>query len=112
MATRILMLLAAAWLTTGCATTQADLKKLRTDVHSQRNQLNAAESAADAGKGYTQSIGKKDTTRRVILGDDAIAKIIQAHMPYAFDGRKLSKRITGDFTRAELLLMLEQIGRR
>lgn len=94
----LLLLLAAALWLTGCATTTTDLKRLRSDVRSQRNQLNAAESAAGAAKGYTGSIGKKSTARRVIVGKAAIDKILKAHMPYGFDGRKLSKRIKGSFT--------------
>ncbi len=93
------LLALAGWLTTmACATTEADLKRLRTDVVDQRNTLRAAEAAADAAETQIAEASSKPGGRRLYIGKGAIVAAMEAQLPHRFQGRTLNKkRLKGDF---------------
>lgn len=91
-------LLILALLLPACATTEADLKRLRGEVGTQRTELRATESAADSVKAYTKAFTGGGAGRKLIIGRGALVSAFKAHMPYKFGGDRLSKRIKGQFT--------------
>ncbi|MFN3199367.1 MAG: hypothetical protein ACE366_13270 [Bradymonadia bacterium] len=82
----------------GCATTEADLKRLRGEVGTQRTELRSVESAGDSVTRYTNMLNGKSKGRRMLIGRDALLRVFKGHMPYQFKGDRLSKRIKGNFT--------------
>lgn len=82
----------------GCATTEADLKRLRTDVAKQRTDLKAAEAAADAAEGEIGSVDKSFSGRRMYIGKTAMLEMLKGYLPHRFAGSTLSKkRLRGQF---------------
>lgn len=96
----ILRLVALAGLlgATACATTESDLKRLRTEVVDQRNTLRAADSAADAAESRIAAVGKRPSGLQLYIGEPAIVAAMEAQLPHRFSGSTLNKkRLKGDF---------------
>lgn len=84
--------------TLACATTEADLKRLRTQVVDQRNTLRAAEAAADAAESQIATVGKRPTGKRLYIGRGAVVAAMEAQLPHRFEGSTLNKkRLKGKF---------------
>ena len=87
----------AAWFLLGCATSETDLKTLRSKVRGQRDALRSAQGAADAAEKQIKTVGKKSSGTRMYIGRSAMLALIKAELPHHFKGRTLSKKhLKGD----------------